>query len=300
MSDLRRVTRTRATWSPRQRAPTGTTAACLPLRALAVALFVLACLPRSAGAHALSPDELHQVSIDQRPGAQVPLDLAFRDEVGQAAPLRHYFAGRPVVLTLNYFHCPNLCSMMLERLADGLRSVPLTAGEQYTVLTVSIDPRETPALAAEKRSTTLRGFPGEDGADWHFLTGSEPAIEQLTGAVGFHYLYDAEEDEYVHPAVLVVLTPDGQVSRYLYGLDYTPNDLRLALVEAGQQRIGSLVDRVLLLCYHYDPVTGRYTPVVLGAVRLASLGTLLGFGLFLGRLWREDLRRQRDQAGATS
>jgi protein SCO1/2 len=270
------------------------------LGAWAAALFILACLPLAAAAHPLSPDELRQVSIDQQPGAQLPLDLVFRDEAGRAVPLGHYFAGRPVVLTFNYFHCPNLCSVVLQRLGDRLRSAPLTAGEEYTVLTVSIDPRETPTLAAEKRTSTLRGFPGEDDADWHFLTGPEPAIEQLAGAVGFHYLYDAEEDEYVHPAGLVVLTPDGQVSRYLYGLDFTPNDLRLALVEAGQQRIGSLVDRVLLLCYQYDPVTGRYTPIVLGALRVAGLGTLLGLGLFLGGLWREDLRRQRDQAGAAS
>jgi protein SCO1/2 len=300
MSSTPRATGARATRGPRQRAALGTIAARLAARALAAALLALACLPLGAAAHQLDPDELRQVGIDQHPGAQVPLDLVFRDEAGQAVPLRRYFAGRPVVLTLNYFHCPNLCSLVLQRLADRLRGVPLTAGEQYSVLTVSIDPRETPALAAEKRSTTLQGFPGEDAADWHFLTGPEPAIEQLAAAVGFHYLYDAEEDEYVHPAGLVVLTPDGQVSRYLYGLDFTPNDLRLALVEAGQQRIGSLVDQVLLLCYHYDPVTGRYTPVVLGALRLAGLGTLVGLGLFLGLLWREDLRRQRDQSGAAS
>jgi protein SCO1/2 len=263
-------------------------------------LLVLACFPAAVSAHELSPDELRQVTIDPHLGEQVPLDLVFQDERGQAAPLRRYFGARPVVLTFNYFHCPNLCSTLLQTLADRLRGVPFTAGEQYTVLTVSIDPRETPALAAEKRSTVLRGFPGEDDADWHFLTGQEAAVARLASAAGFHYLYDPQEDEYVHPAALIVLTPSGQISRYLYGLDVTPNDLRLALVEAGQERIGSLVDRVLLLCYHYDPVTGRYTPVVLGALRVAGLGTILGLGLFLGHLWREDLRRQRDRSGAAS
>lgn len=270
------------------------------IRVLALSFWLLTALAPAALAHPLSPEELRTVQFEQRLGESVPPDLVFRDESGRTTSLGSYFEGRPVLLTLNYLRCPNLCSTMLNGLADRLRSLPFSLGEQYTVLTVSIDPRDTPELAAEKRAAVLRGFPGEDAADWHFLTGDQAAIDRLASAVGFQYIYDPQEDEYIHPAGVVVLTPSGQISRYLYGLDFVPTDLRLALVEAGQQRIGSLVDRALLLCYQYDPVTGKYTSVVLGAVRLAGLATVLGVGLFLGRLWREDLRRQRDHSGAVS
>ena len=267
---------------------------------MAAALLVLGAPPVQA--HQLSSEELRQVSFDQRLGQQIPLDLVFRDERGQEAPLRSYFGPRPVILTLNYYHCPNLCSIALQSLADRLRTLPFTLGEQFSVLTVSIDPRETPAQAAEKRAPLLRGLPGGSGADWHLLTGQAAAIDQLASAVGFRYIYDPEEDEYIHPAGLIVLTPGGQVSRYLYGLDLAPNDLRLALVEAGQQRIGSLIDQIALLCYHYDASTGKYTPVVLAALRVLGLVTILGLGLFLGRLWREDLGRfaQRGYSGPMS
>jgi len=160
-------------------------------------------------------------------------------------------------------------------------------------VTVSVDPRETPADATAKKAEVVRGLPDASADDWHFLTGDQPAIQRLAAAVGDHYLYDPQEDEYVHPVGLIVLTPGGQVSRYIYGLDFTPTDLRLALVEAGQGRVGSLVDRALLLCYHYDPITGRYTSLILTATRLLGLGTLLVVGLVLGTLWRDDLRRQR-------
>ena len=266
--------------------------------AAAAALLMLGAPP--VRAHQLSPEELSRVRFDQRLGEQIPLDLPFRDETGREAPLRSYFGPRPMILTLNYYHCPNLCSTALQSLADRLRTVPFTLGQQYSVLTVSIDPRETPAQAADKRSPLLHGLPGGSEADWHLLTGQAAALDQLASAVGFHAIYDPQEDEYVHPAGLIILTPDGQVSRYLYGLDVAPNDLRLALVEAGQRRIGSLIDRIALLCYHYDASTGRYTPVVLGAVRLAALATLLGLGLVLGRLWRDDLRRQRGHSGSVS
>jgi protein SCO1/2 len=265
---------------------------------MAAALLALGAPP--VRAHQFSSEELGQVSFDQRPGQQIPLDLPFRDETGREAPLRSYFGPRPMILTLNYYHCPNLCSTALQSLADRLRTIPFTLGQQYSVLTVSIDPRETPAQAAEKRAPLLLGQAAGSEADWHLLTGQAAAIDQLASAVGFHAIYDPQEDEYIHPAGLIVLTPGGQVSRYLYGLDVPPNDLRLALVEAGQGRVGSLVDQIALLCYHYDASTGKYTPLVLGAVRLAGLATLLGLGLFLGALWRDDLRRQRGHSGSVS
>jgi len=264
-------------------------------------LIALAAPSPAARAHQLSPDELRQVGFQQRLGELLPLDLVFRDESGQVVPLSAYLPDRPVVLTLNYFHCPNLCSLLLDNLADRLRMLPPRLGEQYTVLTVSVDPRETPALAAEKRAQVLRGAaaPGS-AADWHFLTGEAAAIERLSRAVGFEYLYDEQEDEYVHPAGVVVLTPGGRISRYLYGPDIPPTDLRLALVEAADGRVGSLVDRALLLCYAYDPATGRYTPIVMGAVRAAGAAMVLAMGVALGLLWRGDLRRQHEHSEAVS
>jgi protein SCO1/2 len=255
---------------------------------------------RPASAHQLSPDELREIRVDQQLGAQLPLGLEFRDEAGRQRALSSFFGERPVVLTFNYLRCQNLCSTALQSLANRLRTLPLALGEQYTVLTVSIDPRETPAEAAEKRATLVRGLPDETASDWHFLTGDEAAIAQLTAAAGFRYVYDAQEDEYVHPTGLIVLTPGGLVSRYLSGADIAPKDLRLALIEAGQRRIGSLVEQLTLLCYHYDPTTGRYTPIVLDAVRLAGLATVAGVGLFLGRLWRDDLRGRSGRLGPVS
>src|SRR5215216_4266727 len=181
----------------------------------AVVMVVLLVLgPPVAKAHQLSADELRQVSFDQRPGQQIPLDLVFQDETGREVALGSYFGRRPVILTLNYYHCSNLCSTVLQSLADRLRTLPFSLGEQYSVLTVSIDPRETPVQAAEKRAPLLRGLTAGREADWHLLTGQAAAIDQLTSAVGLHYIYDPQEDEYVHPAGLIVLTPGGQVSRY--------------------------------------------------------------------------------------
>ncbi|MGE3269991.1 MAG: SCO family protein, partial [Chloroflexota bacterium] len=178
--------------------------------------------------------------------------------------------------------------------ASALGDVPFALGDQFTVLTVSIDPTDTPKLASEKKRDYLRPYPHpgiEDG--WHFLTGDDTAIKQLTETVGFHYVFDPEQHEYAHPSGLVVLTADGTISRYLYGLDFPPNDLRLALVEASQQKIATAVDRVLLLCYHYDPENGRYSSAVLAAVRASGIATLAGLGLLLGVLWRRDLRSSR-------
>lgn len=260
--------------------------------AFALALLVLVGLTIPARAHGLGPDELREVGFDQRLGEPIPLDLVFRDESGQPIELGSYVHTRPIILTLNYFDCANLCPLTIESLAGGLSDLPFTLGEQFSVLSVSIDPRESPELAAAKKPIYLRPYarPGVERG-WHFLTGEQGAIERLTRAVGFRYAYDADQDQYAHPAGIVVLTPGGRVARYLYGLDYSPTDLRLALVEAAEQWIGSAIDQALLLCYHYDPATGRYTPAVLGAVRLAGAATVLGVGALLGLLWRTDLRR---------
>jgi protein SCO1/2 len=249
-------------------------------------------LAAPASGHTLTPNDLSGVGFEPKSGAQVPADLAFRDELGKPVRLADYFGQRPVILTLNYFTCPNLCPLTVQDLASALGDVPFALGEQYTVLTVSIDPTDTPLVAQEKKREYLRPYPGpgiENG--WHFLTGDQASISQLTDAVGFRYAFDPDQHEYAHPAGLVILTPDGAISRYLYGLDFEPNDLRLALAEAGQRQIATVADRILLLCYHYDPEQGRYSSLVLRIVQGAGGATVAGLGLLLGVLWRRDLRR---------
>ncbi len=256
-----------------------------------VALLMLIQLPPVF--HPPSPDSTN-VYFEQRLGAQVPLDLTFTDETGQRVRLGDYLQGKPLILSLNYYHCPNLCSLLLQSLAGSLNNVPFDLGDQYRVLTVSIDPRETSVIAAATREQTLIDYTRSTNWDgWHFLTGDDNAIDQLTAAVGFHYAYDATSDEYAHPSGIIILTPEGKVGRYLYGIDYAPNDLRLALVESSQNKIGTLVDQVLLACYHYDPALGRYTALAMDLTRLGSILVVLGLGSLLFVLWRRDLRQHR-------
>jgi protein SCO1/2 len=243
-------------------------------------------------AHDLSPDQVASVGFDQRLGQRVPLDLLFRDETGASVRLGDYLDNRPVILSLNYFHCQNLCPLELDGLMNGLNGISFTLGQEFTMITVSIDPREGPADAQDIKTRTLRGYDKADKgvAGWHVLTGDQATIDRLTDAVGFRYAYDPIQDDYAHPAGVVVLTPAGQISRYLYGLDFSATDLRLALVDAGAQRIGSLLDRALLVCYHYDPLTGRYTPFALNFVRGGAVLGLIALVAFLGWLWRGEFR----------
>jgi protein SCO1/2 len=247
-------------------------------------LCILCCLallaPAAASAQGGSPDELiGRAGFDQRLDAQVPLELAFRDEAGRAVRLGDYFGDRPVILTLNYYNCPNLCSLVLMGLLASLQDLDFDVGKQFAVVTVSIDPRETPADAAAKKARLLarspRPGPGDAADGWHFLTGEEAAIEALAAAVGFRYAFDQRLQQYVHASGIVVLTPRGRVARYFYGLEYPARDLHLGLVEASAGRIGTPVDQLLLLCYHYDPVTGRYTGLITTLLRLAALVTAL-------------------------
>jgi len=238
------------------------------------------------------PAALRDVGFDQRIGEQVPLDLTFRDEEGQAVRLGAYFSsGKPVILTLNYFSCPNFCDVELNGLVEGLLDVPWKISDQFNVISVSFDPRDTPVLAAGKKSRFAFRYSRHGAATgWHFLTGDPISIQRLTQAVGFRYKYDATHDEYAHPAGILVLTPQGTIARYLYGTEFSPTDLRLALVEASQGKLGSPVDQVLLLCYHYVPALGKYSALALNALRLTSVLTVLVLGAFLLLLWREDLR----------
>jgi protein SCO1/2 len=232
---------------------------------------------------------LAEVRFDQRLDAQVPPGLVFRDESGASVRLGDFLGRKPLVLTLNYFDCPMLCPLALEGLVRTLRPLSFSIGEQFDVLTVSFNPRETPEQAAATKARYQRDY-GRPGAEagWHFLTGSEEAIQQLTEAVGFKAVYDAARQEYAHAAGIMVLTPQGRIARYLFGIDVPTWDLRLALVEAAAGTIGSPVDRLLLFCYHYDPTTGQYTMAVMRTLRLAGLATILVFGGFLVLMFRRE------------
>jgi protein SCO1/2 len=235
------------------------------------------------------PPILRQVGFDQRLNEQVPLDLQFRDEAGQTVQLGDYFTTKPVILVLAYYRCPMLCTEVLNGLVRALLDVPFAMGKDYEVVTVSFDPRETPEMAAAKKRTYLDRF-GRPGAEagWHFLTGDETAITRLTEAVGFRYTYDPTNDQFAHASGIMVLTPQGKLSRYFFDVNYTPRDLRLGLVEASTNKIGSPVDQVLLFCFHYDPAQGKYGAAVMNFVRLGGAVTLLGVGALIGGLWRQE------------
>jgi protein SCO1 len=236
------------------------------------------------------PELLKQVGIDQKLNEQIPLDLTFRDEHGQSVQLRNYFGQKPVVLSLVYFTCPMLCTQVLNGLERSMKLQSFDLGKDFTAVTVSIDPSDTPTVAAAKQElyTGLYGRPG--GAQgWHFLTGEESQIKRLADAVGFRYAYDSESKQYAHASVIVILTPDGKISRYLYGIQFPHDDLHLALVEASQGRIGSpVVDAVLLFCYHYDPHTGKYGLVISHVIQAAGGVTALGLGILVVVLRRRE------------
>jgi len=246
------------------------------------------------------PPALKEVRIDQKLNQQLPLDAAFRDAEGQPVTLGQYFtSGRPVVLVLSYFECPMLCTQVLNGLTGALETLSLDAGKDFDVIALSFDPRDMPKHAKAKKIAYVGryGRPGTEGG-WHFLTGTEDQIRRVTNAVGFHYTFDQETGQFAHGAAVTILTPEARVSRYLYGIDYGGRDLRFALVEASNGRIGSPVDRALLYCYHWDPTTGRYGFVVMNVIRVAGILTLVGFGTFIVVSLRRDRRMAR--AGARS
>jgi protein SCO1/2 len=263
-------------------------------------LLIVVCLivlggAATARAQQGGPDDqiLAKVGVDQRLNQQAPLDLAFRDEGGKTVRLGDYFGAKPVILTLNYFECPNLCTLVLTRLTDSMRQLSFGVGDQFNVVTVSIDPREKPELAAAKKAVYLDRYGKPEAAGgWHFLTGDQPSIQQLAQAVGFRYAYDDRQDQYAHPAAIVLLTPQGLISRYFYDLDYAPRDLRLGLVEASANKIGTPIDQFLLRCYHYDPVVGQYTPAIMELVRASFIVTVLGIGAAVLMMMRRGRRQQ--------
>ncbi len=246
------------------------------------------------------PAAVQNVDIEEKLGARLPLGARFTTQDGKQVALQDLFHGdRPVLLSLVYFNCPMLCGLILTGEARAMRETGLELGKDFDAVTISFDPRDTTSVAAERQRGYLQAFGKPEAKKaWTFLTSQGPDARAVADAVGFKYAYDARTKQFAHMAAIFVLTPDGRVSRYLYGIEFPPKDVRLALVEASAGRVGTSFDRLLLTCYRYDPATRRYEPYVLGVVRLAMLGVLGGLGVMLGVFWRRELRtRRREQAG---
>ena len=241
-----------------------------------------------------TPKVLEGIGIEQRLNAPIPLNTQFTDESGHQVRLGDYFGRRPVMLALVYYRCTMLCSYILSGMVSGLRPLSLRPGRDFDVVAISIDPAENSQLAAAKRASYVHSYSSTAGPEgWHFLTGGEKDIRAVADAVGFHYRYDPKTQVFLHASGIMVLTPDGHVSRYLYGVEFTPKDLKLGLMEASGNRIGSAADQILLLCYHYDPSTGKYGAAVMNLLRAAAalmLGTLI---VSLALLFRKDFRPGR-------
>jgi protein SCO1/2 len=254
--------------------------------------FLISALAQFCAADSQAPAALRDVGFDQRLNESIPLELEFTNETGAAVKLADYFGNRPVILVLAYYRCPMLCTLVLNGVVQAMHGMSLVPGKDYNVVTVSFDPRETPALAAAKKKTYVANY-GRVGADegWHFLTGKQEAIEKLTRAVGFRYVYDAKQDQYIHTSGIIVLTPQGRISRYFYGIQFPARDLRLGLVEASANRIGSPTDEVLLYCFHYDPATGKYTASVLNFVRAGGVLTILALAGMVWHLMRHESQK---------
>lgn len=261
----------------------------LPAVLIVLLLIGLAGLPRQVAYGQSSPENPLEVTYVQNLNAQVPLDLVFRDEGGQPVALREALGGKPAVLVFAYYDCPMLCTLVLNGLTEALQAVEFDVGEQFRVVTVSIDPREGPELAAAKKAAYMEAY-GRPGAaeGWSFLTGEEQVIASLAEVAGFQYVYDEVTDQFAHPAGIVVLTPDGRIARYFFGIEFSPTDLRLGLVEAADEKIASPVDQFLLLCYAYDPVSGQYSLLIHNVMRIfgGAVALLLG-GLVMILIWRE-------------
>ena len=256
-----------------------------------------------AGAHDVGlpsttvPKQLENVTFEQRLGTKLPLDATFRDEAGRAVTLADYFGKRPVVLAFVYYSCPMLCTQVLNGMSRAVKVMPFTVGEDFDVVYVSFDPRDTPQSAAEKKQAQLEDYKQTAAASgWHYLTGDEPSIERLTSAAGFSYRWDETSGQYAHVSGVLVVTPDGRLSRYFYGVEYSPKELRMALVESSEGNVGSLVDQLLLYCYHYNPATGRYGVVAMNLVRLGGVVTLIVLASFIWVMRRRERSTPRSSA----
>jgi protein SCO1 len=233
------------------------------------------------------PPGLKNVAIEQHLDEQIPPGLEFRDETGKTVHLSDYFGKKPMILNLVYYQCPMLCGEVLSGLESALRVLKFDVGKEFDVLTVSFDPKETPEMAAAKKAEFLKRY-GRSGAEqgWHFLTGPAASIDALTKAAGFQYQYDARNGQFAHATVIMVLTPEGKIAQYYYGVEFAPKDLRLGLIQASQNKIGTVVDQVLLYCYHYDPDTGKYGAIISRVLQLSAGATVLILGTFLVVMFR--------------
>jgi protein SCO1/2 len=255
-------------------------------------VLALATAALAQGAADGRPPFLRDLGFDQRLGESLPLDALLRDEQGREVRLGDYFGDKPVVLSLVYYECPMLCTLSLNGLVSAMDVMSFAAGDEYEVVTLSFEPKETPELASAKKAVYLERYGREGGeAGWHFLTGDEDQIRRVTDAVGFRYAWDAETGQYAHPSGILVITPEGRIANYLYGIEYAPKDLRLALIEASAGTIGSPVDQLLLFCYRYDPTTGRYGAVAMNMVRAGGVLTILALATFWAVMWRRDRRQ---------
>lgn len=269
------------------------------LIALAVALFV------GIGALSLAdaveiPDELKGIGVTEHLGDTVSIqDLEFKDESGQSVKLAQYFKSqKPVLLTMVYYECPNLCNFLLNGLVHGLKNLDWTPGNQFEMVTVSIDSREGPELATKKKAAYLESYGRPAAAPgWHFLTGSEAQIKKLAGQLGFGFRWDAESKQFAHSAALHVLTPEGKISRYLYGIEFSPKDVKLSLLEAANGKVGTIVDRLLLFCYRYDAKARKYSMVLNKVMQAGCAGTVVVFGGYLAVFWRRQRKLKPEDAG---
>ena len=241
------------------------------------------------------PSILDNVGLDQHLNQQIPLDLTFLDETGQPVQLRQYFGSKPVILALVYFQCPMLCSQVQQGLTGALNGiVRFNVGRDFNVLTVSFDPRDTPETAAQDKKTYISRYRRQGAAaGWHFLTGRKDQIDALASAVGFRYAWDPQAKQFAHASGIMLLTPDGRLAQYYYGIEYAPRDIQFGLIEASQGRIGNVVDQVLLYCFHYDPTQGRYGAVIINILRLCAAATLVVLGGFMFIMFRRDHRVAR-------
>jgi len=261
-------------------------------RALAFALaLAIGFAPAAALANSDTPPALRDVGIDQHLNQQVPLDLTFRNEAGETVTLGSLMRGKPVILSLVYYQCPMLCTLVLNGLLGALKAMPFDVGDQFDVITVSFNPSDTPELAAKKKASYLgeyRRAGAESG--WHFLTGDEASIKRLAEAVGFRYTYLPDKGEFAHAAGIMVMTPQGVLARYFYGVEFAPRDVKFGLMEAAENRIGTPVDELQLFCYRYDATTGRYTNQVMTLIRIGAVLTVLAVAAFIFRSWRNERR----------
>ena len=244
----------------------------------------------------LRPPGLKNVGIEQHLNGEIPRDLNFRDETGKSVRLGDYFGKKPLILNLVYYQCPMLCGEVLSGLESALRVLKFDVGKEFDVLTVSFDPKETPEMAAARKAEMLKRYGRAGAADgWHFLTGSQASVDALTKAAGFDYEYDPKTGQFAHATAIMVVTPEGRIAQYYYGVEFAPKDLRLGLVQASQNKIGSIVDEVLLYCYHYDPDTGKYGAIISRILKIAAGATIFMLGTFLMVMFRLGSVSERKQ-----